>query len=179
MDSKDEDISPGGLSFEEGTCLSIQMVLHLYSKYYFIVDAAGGLGRHLGVISCTLLIIGRIIGTDIFSTPSSILSSVGSVGASLMLWVLGFVLSFCGLFIWLELGTMFPRSGGEKVYLEMMYKNPRYLSTAVYAVYAILLGFTASGCIVSLIGPYLKTRSFRSTYCSVFRFLRASRFGSS
>lgn len=93
--------------------------------------------------------VGRIIGTGIFSTPSSILGSVGSVGASMMLWVLGFVLSFCGLFIWLEFGTMIPRSGGEKVYLEAVYTKPRYLSTVVFAANAILLGFTASNCIVS------------------------------
>lgn len=92
--------------------------------------------------------VGRIIGTGIFSTPSSILGSVGSVGASLMLWVLGFVLSFCGLFIWLEFGTMFPRSGGEKVYLEAVYKKPKHLATIIFAVNAIVLGFTASGCIV-------------------------------
>ncbi|KAG2156963.1 amino acid transporter [Suillus bovinus] len=124
----DTDLNPGELTFEE--------------------DTAGGLGRHLGVTSCTLLIVGRIIGTGIFSTPSSILSGVGSVGASLMLWVLGFLLSFCGLFIWLEFGTMFPRSGGEKVYLEAVYRKPKYLATVVFATNAILLGFTASGCIV-------------------------------
>ncbi|CDO71025.1 hypothetical protein BN946_scf184844.g29 [Trametes cinnabarina] len=124
----DPDLNPGELSFEE--------------------DAAGGMGRHLGVFSCTLLIVGRIIGTGIFSTPSSILGSVGSVGASLMLWVLGFVLSFCGLFIWLEFGTMFPRSGGEKVYLEAVYKKPKHLATVIFATNAIILGFTASGCIV-------------------------------
>lgn len=118
-------------------------VLILVSK-----GSAGGLGRHLGVFSCTLLIVGRIVGTGIFSTPSSILSSTGSVGASLMLWVLGFILSFCGLFIWLEFGTMFPRSGGEKVYLEAVYTKPKYLVTVVFAMNAILLGFTANGCIV-------------------------------
>lgn len=120
--------SPGGLSLTEGS--------------------AGGLGRHLGVFSCTLLIVGRIIGTGIFSTPSSILSSTGSVGASLLLWVLGFILSFCGLFIWLEFGTMFPKSGGEKVYLEAVYTRPKYLVTVIFAANAILLGFTASGCII-------------------------------
>ncbi|KIM84444.1 hypothetical protein PILCRDRAFT_818003 [Piloderma croceum F 1598] len=125
---KDPTLNPGELTFEE--------------------DVAGGMGRHLGVFSCTLLIVGRIIGTGIFSTPSSILGSVGSVGASLMLWVLGFILSFCGLFVWLEYGTMFPRSGGEKVYLEAVYKKPRYLATVIFASNAILLGFTASGCIV-------------------------------
>ncbi|KAI9570762.1 amino acid transporter [Boletus coccyginus] len=122
------DVGPSGLSFEE--------------------DTAGGLGRHLGVTSCTLLIVGRIIGTGIFSTPSSILSGVGSIGASLMLWVFGFLLSLCGLFVWLEFGTMYPRSGGEKVYLEAIYQRPKYLATVVFAANAILLGFTANGCIV-------------------------------
>jgi L-type amino acid transporter 9 len=88
-------LNPGELSFEE--------------------DTAGGMGRHLGITSTTLLIVGRIIGTGIFSTPSSITESVGSVGAALMLWVLGLALSFAGLFVWLEFGCMFPRSGGEKV----------------------------------------------------------------
>ncbi|EJU06104.1 amino acid transporter [Dacryopinax primogenitus] len=120
--------TPGGITFEE--------------------DTAGGMGRHLGVVSCTLLIIGRIIGTGIFSTPSSILSGVGSIGASLFLWVLGFLISLCGLFVWLEFGTMFPRSGGEKVYLEAVYRKPKYLATVIFATNAILLGFTASGCIV-------------------------------
>lgn len=74
--------------------------------------------------------------------------SVHSVGASMMLWALGFILSFCGLFVWLEYGTMFPRSGGEKVYLEAVYKKPKGLATVVFASNAILLGFTASGCVV-------------------------------
>ncbi|KZT38210.1 amino acid transporter [Sistotremastrum suecicum HHB10207 ss-3] len=65
-----------------------------------------------------------------------------------MLWVLGFVLSFCGLFVWLELGTIWPQSGGEKVYLERIYPRPKYLATVIFASNAILLGFTASGCIV-------------------------------
>lgn len=46
---------------------------------------------------------------------------------------------------------MFPRSGGEKVYLEAVFKKPKYLATVIFAVNAIVLGFTASGCIVS---PY-------------------------
>ena len=93
--------------------------------------------------------VGRVVGTGVFSTPSTILGSVGSVGASLMLWVLGFILSFCGLFIWLELGTMFPRSGGEKVYLEAAYQRPRHLATVFFAANAIIWGFMASNCIVT------------------------------
>ena len=63
-----------------------------------------------------------------------------------MLWLLGFVIAFSGLCIWLELGCMIPRSGGEKVYLEAMYPKPKLLATTLFAVYAIVLGFTASAC---------------------------------
>lgn len=65
-----------------------------------------------------------------------------------MLWVLGGLLSFAGLCVWLELGCMFPRSGGEKVYLEAVYKHPKLLATVLFSTQAVLLGFTASGCIV-------------------------------
>jgi hypothetical protein len=109
---------------------------------------AGGLGRHLGLWSTTFLIIGRIIGTGIFSTPSSITKSVGSVGAAMLVWLLGAFISFAGLGIWLELGCMIPRSGGEKVYLEAAYKRPKLLATVVFAFQIIILGFTASACIV-------------------------------
>ncbi|KAJ6779622.1 hypothetical protein PWT90_05636 [Aphanocladium album] len=122
------DEGVGGLTFEQYT--------------------TGGMGRHLGVISTTFLIVGRIIGTGIFSTPSAIVAGVGSVGASLMLWVLGLLLSVCGLCVWLEFACMIPRSGGEKVYLEAAYKRPKMLITTVFAVQAIALGFTASGCII-------------------------------
>ena len=66
-----------------------------------------------------------------------------------MLWVLGFFLSFCGLFVWLEYGTMFPRSGGEKVYLEAVYRRPKHLATVIFAANAILLAFSAGNSIVS------------------------------
>jgi L-type amino acid transporter 9 len=49
---------------------------------------------------------------------------------------------------------MFPRSGGEKVYLEAVYKRPKYLATVIFAMNAIVLGFTAAACIVRT------TRSF-------------------
>jgi len=108
-------------------------------------------------ISYVTTSVGAIIGTGIFATPSSILGLVGSVGASLMLWVLGFVLSLCGLFVWLEFGTMFPRSGGEKVYLEAVYRRPKHLATVIFAVNAVILTFSSPSCIVSVLSSFLAT----------------------
>ncbi len=67
-----------------------------------------------------------------------------------MLWVLVFILSLCGLFVWLEFGTMFPRSGGEKVYLEAVYRRPKHLVTVIFAVNTIILNFSSPSCIVSV-----------------------------
>jgi amino acid transporter len=106
------------------------------------------LGRNLGWSSAYIIAISRIIGSGIFAVPGVILKSVGSVGMSLTLWVLGAVVAACGLAVGLEYGSMLPRSGGEKVYLEFTYPRPRFLASTLVATQAVLLGFTASNCIV-------------------------------
>ncbi|KAK4129865.1 amino acid transporter [Trichocladium antarcticum] len=99
--------------------------------------------RKLGITGAVFLILNKMIGTGIFSTPSSIFAATGSVGISLMLWVIGGFLTFCGLSVWLEFGLAIPRSGGEKNYLERIYRRPKYLATCVLASQMILLGFSA------------------------------------
>ncbi|KAK0668100.1 putative low-affinity methionine permease [Cercophora samala] len=111
------------------------------------------LGRTLGWGSTYILIISRVIGSGIFATPGSIVSSVGSIGLSLTLWVAGALISWFGLAVGLEYGCMLPRSGGDKVYLEFTYRRPRFLASTIVAVHAVVLGFTASNCIV--FGEYI------------------------
>lgn len=45
--------------------------------------------RKLGITGAVFLILNKMIGTGIFSTPSSIFAATGSVGIILMLWVIG------------------------------------------------------------------------------------------
>lgn len=106
------------------------------------------LGRNIGWKSAYIIAISRVIGSGIFAVPGVILKSVGSVGLTLVLWVLGAVVVACGLAVSLEYGCMLPRSGGEKVYLEFTYPRPRFLASTIVAVQAVLLGFTASNCII-------------------------------
>ncbi|KAL2259718.1 hypothetical protein VTK26DRAFT_6509 [Humicola hyalothermophila] len=112
-----------------------------------------GAGRNLGWGSAYILIISRVIGSGIFATPGAIASSAGSIGLSLLLWVVGALISWCGLAVSLEYGCMLPRSGGYKVYLEFTYPRPRFLASTLVTVHAVVLGFTASNCIV--FGEYL------------------------
>lgn len=106
------------------------------------------LGRNLSWSSAYILVISRVIGSGIFATPGPILKTTGSIGLALLLWVAGSLLAWLGLQISLEYGCMLPRSGGEKVYLEFTYPRPRFLASTLVAVQAVLLGFTASNCIV-------------------------------
>ncbi|KAK3671635.1 low-affinity methionine permease [Recurvomyces mirabilis] len=106
------------------------------------------LSRHLGWYSAYILIISRVIRSGIFATPGSIVRSVGSIGLSLVLWIAGAIIAWFGLMVTLEYGCMLPRSGGDKVYLEFTYRRPRFLATVLITISSVMLGFTASNCIV-------------------------------
>ncbi|CAM1502597.1 Fc.00g073730.m01.CDS01 [Cosmosporella sp. VM-42] len=118
--------------------------------------------RKIGVTGSVFLILNKMIGTGsesdgaaerpsgltnslilVFSTPSSIFAATRSVGISVMLWVIGGIITFFGLSVFLEFGLAIPRSGGEKNYLERVYRQPRYLATCVLASQMILLGFSS------------------------------------
>ncbi|KAI0702015.1 APC amino acid permease [Cerioporus squamosus] len=99
------------------------------------------------------LIFNRVIGTGIFATPSVILRSSGSVGLSLVMWLLGAAVALCGTAVYMELGTGLPRNGGEKNYLEFIYRRPKLLVTCIYAMYAVLTGWQAASC--SVFGEYM------------------------
>ncbi|KAH9904316.1 amino acid/polyamine transporter I [Xylariomycetidae sp. FL2044] len=99
--------------------------------------------RKIGVTGAVFLILNKMIGTGIFSTPSGIFQSTGSVGVSIILWLVGAIITFCGLSVFLEFGLAIPRSGGEKNYLERVYRHPRYLASCVLASQMVLLGFSS------------------------------------
>ncbi|KAK4135481.1 amino acid transporter [Trichocladium antarcticum] len=103
--------------------------------------------RKLGTWSTAFLIINRVVGAGIYSTPSSIIQSINSVGLTLIFWALGGLMTFC-LFVYLEYGTAMPRSGGEKVYLERVYQRPRYLATCIFAVQFVLFSISTGNSII-------------------------------
>jgi len=113
-----------------------------------VIPETAVLGRNLSWSSAYILVISRVIGSGIFATPGSIVKTTGSVGLAMLLWIGGALLSWASMVIDLEYGCMLPRSGGVKVYLEFTYQHPRFFASTLIAVHAVLLGFTASNCIV-------------------------------
>ena len=112
------------------------------------VPETATVGRNLTWTSSFMLTVSRIVGSGIFATPGNIYKSVGGIGLALIVWIIGAVIAACGLAISMELGCMLPRSGGVKVYLEFIYRRPRFLASTMVAFQAVVLGFTASNCIV-------------------------------
>ncbi|SPO00357.1 related to high affinity methionine permease [Cephalotrichum gorgonifer] len=113
-----------------------------------VLPETSPLGRTVTWGSAYIIVISRVIGSGIFATPGSIVRAVGSPGLALLLWVAGAVAAACGLAVSLEYGCMLPRSGGHKVYLEFTYRHPRFLASTLIATHIILLGFSASNCVI-------------------------------
>ncbi|KAI1727820.1 amino acid permease domain-containing protein [Ditylenchus destructor] len=73
--------------------------------------------HQMGKWGATSYIIGNIVGSGIFITPTSILNNASSVGVSLIIWALSAVISALGAYCYVELGTSIRKSGADFAYL--------------------------------------------------------------
>lgn len=78
---------------------------------------ASGLSRGLGATDVALLVAGVIVGAGIFTTPGLAALHLDRPGWILAAWATGGVLALCGALFLAELGSAFPRAGGDYVYL--------------------------------------------------------------
>uniref|UniRef100_A0A1I7WZF9 AA_permease domain-containing protein n=1 Tax=Heterorhabditis bacteriophora TaxID=37862 RepID=A0A1I7WZF9_HETBA len=76
--------------------------------------------QKMGLIGAISYIIGNIVGSGIFITPTSILKKTNSVGLSLIVWVAAALISMLGSFCYVELGTSIRLSGGDFAYMCFM-----------------------------------------------------------
>lgn len=84
--------------------------------------------RGLGFIDATSLVVGSVIGTGVFLKSGTMAQQVGSPVWVLVVWILAGILSLAGALTYAELGAMFPKAGGEYVYLREAYGDvPAFL----------------------------------------------------
>lgn len=79
------------------------------------------LSRGLGFRESLAIVIGTIIGTGIFLKTAIMAQTVGSPLMVLLAWVLGGALSLAGALTYAELGSLYPKAGGEFTYLRETY----------------------------------------------------------
>jgi APA family basic amino acid/polyamine antiporter len=73
--------------------------------------------RALGPFDATMVVIGGIIGAGIFITPHIVAAQLDTPGLVLGAWVAGGLIALAGAFSYAELGAIFPKAGGQYVYL--------------------------------------------------------------
>jgi APA family basic amino acid/polyamine antiporter len=77
----------------------------------------------LGLWDATMIVAGSMIGSGIFIVSADIVQNVGSAGWLIAVWVITGFMTLTAAVSYGELSGMFPRAGGQYVYLKEAY-NP-------------------------------------------------------
>jgi len=85
------------------------------------VDKPSKLVRGLSLFDATTIVVGSMIGSGIFITSAESSRLVGSPGWLLAAWALAGVLTITGALCCAELAAMWPRAGGQYVFLREAY----------------------------------------------------------
>src|SRR5215470_14461103 len=137
--------------------------------------------RGLGLLDSVLLLVSGIIGSSIFLTAKDIASPLPQPVLFVAVWVLGALISLCACFAFAELGSMFPDSGGQYIYLREAYGD---LTAFLYGwmLFAVANGGTiaafsvAAAAYVGQVVPFVSQSHVMFTILGV-AFTRAHLFG--
>jgi len=77
--------------------------------------------RELGLLDGTMLVVGSMIGSGIFIVSSDMVRQLGSAGWLIAMWVLTGVITVIAAVSYGELSAMFPKAGGQYVYIKEAY----------------------------------------------------------
>jgi basic amino acid/polyamine antiporter, APA family len=77
----------------------------------------------LGLLDATMVVAGSMIGSGIFIVSADITRNVGSAGWLIVVWLLTGFMTLTAALSYGELSAMFPKAGGQYVYLKESYNK--------------------------------------------------------
>jgi len=80
-----------------------------------------GFKPSLGAFDATMIVAGSMIGSGIFIVSASITQNIGSAGWLIAVWALTGFMTLTAALSYGELSAMFPKAGGQYVYLKESY----------------------------------------------------------
>jgi basic amino acid/polyamine antiporter, APA family len=87
------------------------------------VDGPKAMKREIKLIDAVLMVVGSMIGSGIFIVAADMTRNVGSAGWLIIAWVITGIMTLVAAVSYGELSGMFPKAGGQYVYLKEAY-NP-------------------------------------------------------
>jgi basic amino acid/polyamine antiporter, APA family len=86
-------------------------------------EQAAGFKPSLGLLDATMIVAGSMIGSGIFIVSADITRNVGGAGWLIFVWLITGFMTLTAAVSYGELSAMFPKAGGQYVYLKEAY-NP-------------------------------------------------------
>lgn len=86
-------------------------------------EHASSFKQSLGLLDATMIVAGSMIGSGIFIVSADIARNVGSPGWLIFVWIITGFMTITAALSYGELSGMFPKAGGQYVYLKEAY-NP-------------------------------------------------------
>src|SRR5262249_3813369 len=80
--------------------------------------------RALGPLMATAVVVGTVIGSGVFKKPQDVADKVPYFGLAALVWVLGGLLALLGGLALAEIAVLYPRAGGNYVFLREGYGRP-------------------------------------------------------
>lgn len=84
-----------------------------------------------------LLVVGSMIGSGIFIVSADIIRHTGSAGWFIAVWVIGGIMTLIAALSYGELSAMYPKAGGQYVYLKEAY-NPLVAFVYGWSLFAVI-----------------------------------------
>ena len=80
-----------------------------------------GLLRALGPVVATAIVVGTVIGSGVFKKPQVVAANVPFFGVAALIWILVGLLALLGALALAEVAVLFPKAGGNYVFLREGY----------------------------------------------------------
>ncbi len=105
--------------------------------------------RGLGPVAATAIVVGNVIGTGVFLKSRVMTCNVGTPGGVIAVWIGAGLLSLAGALTYAELAAMWPRAGGEYVFIRNAYSSRlaflfgwmRFFASGAGSLAALAVGF--------------------------------------
>lgn len=93
--------------------------------------------QELSLFDSTMIVAGSMIGSGIFIVSADISRTVGASGLLIVVWAITGIMTLIGALSYGELAAMFPKAGGQYVYLREAY-NPLIAFLYGWTLFAVI-----------------------------------------